>query len=295
MCNRWPFPIRMAETDQKLFPMIFTDLDGSLLDHHTYDYAPAMPVLEQLRRNGIPVIPCTSKTRAEVEQLRRDLASHDPYVVENGAGIFLPTVASGAEIETVECLDANLPRTHWLSILDQLKSAFPDEFESFTDMGIDGIMASTGLDRAAATRASRRDFSEPVAWHGAPERKADFIRALQDRGANVLQGGRFLSVGAACDKGTALERLQSEYQRQRPLQQVVSLAIGDSDNDRAMLDAADYALIIRSPVHSPPLLKRTTGMLITDATGPQGWADGVMHWLQQIGYHLEPEQKHTPA
>jgi predicted mannosyl-3-phosphoglycerate phosphatase (HAD superfamily) len=51
--------------------LIFTDLDGSLLDHHTYSFAPAANYLDRLETQGIPVIPITSKTRAEVLVLRR--------------------------------------------------------------------------------------------------------------------------------------------------------------------------------------------------------------------------------
>ena len=42
--------------------LIFTDLDGSLLDHHSYSFAPAVPLLAELDALGIPVIPITGKT-----------------------------------------------------------------------------------------------------------------------------------------------------------------------------------------------------------------------------------------
>ncbi|WP_340638223.1 hypothetical protein [Salinicola tamaricis] len=54
--------------------LVFTDLDGSLLDHHSYDWQPAAPWLERLAAAGVPVIPTTSKTRAELLALRRELA-----------------------------------------------------------------------------------------------------------------------------------------------------------------------------------------------------------------------------
>ena len=54
--------------DQQL--LVFTDLDGSLLDHHSYSYQAALPRLQQLEQLGVPVIPATSKTRAEIVHLR---------------------------------------------------------------------------------------------------------------------------------------------------------------------------------------------------------------------------------
>ncbi|MFQ5696467.1 MAG: mannosyl-3-phosphoglycerate phosphatase, partial [Terriglobia bacterium] len=46
--------------------IVFTDLDATLLDHQTYSWAAAEPALRRLRLLGIPLVFCTSKTRAEV-------------------------------------------------------------------------------------------------------------------------------------------------------------------------------------------------------------------------------------
>ena len=63
--------------------VVFTDLDGSFLDHSTYDYTPALPAVTRLAALGIPIIPVTSKTLAEIEAL--DLPFGDgPKVAENG-------------------------------------------------------------------------------------------------------------------------------------------------------------------------------------------------------------------
>ena len=45
--------------------VVFTDLDGTLMDHDSYDVAPAKPALDALAARSIPVVPVTSKTRAE--------------------------------------------------------------------------------------------------------------------------------------------------------------------------------------------------------------------------------------
>lgn len=58
--------------DAALTPrLLFTDLDGSLLDHHSYDWQPARAWLKRLKQLGVPVIPVTSKTRSEIVPLRR--------------------------------------------------------------------------------------------------------------------------------------------------------------------------------------------------------------------------------
>ena len=71
-------------------PLVFTDLDGSLLDHHSYSFDAARSTLERLDELGIPVIPVTSKTRAEIKQIRDALGNKHPFVAENGAAVFIP-------------------------------------------------------------------------------------------------------------------------------------------------------------------------------------------------------------
>ena len=69
--------------------IIFTDLDGTLLDEE-YSFAPAERALERIKQDGIPLVVVTSKTRAEVEHIRSRLKNTDPFITENGGGIFIP-------------------------------------------------------------------------------------------------------------------------------------------------------------------------------------------------------------
>ena len=70
--------------------LIYTDMDGTLLDHDTYRHDPVDPLLEVLASKAIPVIPCTSKTFAEVIDIRRELNNSHPFIVENGSAVYIP-------------------------------------------------------------------------------------------------------------------------------------------------------------------------------------------------------------
>lgn len=268
--------------------LVFSDLDGSLLDHHDYSFQAALPALDALRQRGIPLIFCSSKTRAEIEPLRARLGNCDPFIVENGAAVFIPRGSLGQT--PPDCRSEGdfrvrefaPPRQRWLAELGRLQSGFAAQFTHFQAMGVDGVMAATGLDREAAARALQRDYSEPVLWQGSAERREAFVSALAAAGATVLQGGRFLSVAGDCDKGLALRWLRDCYQRQNPARDVHDLAIGDSANDRAMLESARHALVIRSPVHGFPPLQRRDNTRYSQDFGPAGWAEGVLDWLQRL-------------
>lgn len=261
--------------------LIFTDLDGSLLDHHHYRHDEAESTLVELSKRDIPVIPVSSKTRSEIERLQQTLHNPHPFICENGALICIP-VGYFAE-QPADTIRAGAywlksfvaPRQYWLNLINTLKSEFAGDFTSFADAGIDGIIKLTGLDVHSAARAAHREYGEAIAWHGSPARQKLFISALQQAGACVLQGGRFLHVSGDCDKGGALQWLMQQYQYFYPNKQWQSLAIGDSDNDIAMLTQADMALLIPSPVHGLPALKPHPFLFVAPYPGPRGWAAGV--------------------
>jgi mannosyl-3-phosphoglycerate phosphatase len=265
--------------------LVFSDLDGSLLDHHTYSYLDAQPQLHMLEHRGIPVIPATSKTRVEVEFLRAQLGNAEPFIAENGAAVFIPQGYFDSQPDdTVErdgywVRELSASRDKWLDLLAELLEQFPQEYDYFSRAGTAGIMRMTNLPQERAMEANQREYSEPVKWLGGEERKAEFIACLQSRGACVQRGGRFLAVSGDCDKGRALTWLRHVYRESKPGSLWHDLAIGDGDNDRAMLEAAETALVVRSPVHDYPRLSRSDGVIYSTDYGPAGWAEGVAHWL----------------
>ncbi len=274
-------------TGQTHNTLIFTDMDGTLLDHNTYDFSPAAPMLAILKDAHIPVIPSTSKTKAEMLKLREALGNTDPFIVENGAAVYIPKSAlpltpSDTYSEGDFWVKTFVPpRARWQRLTQELKAQFPDCFKTFTEVGVDGIQAMTGLSRDDAELSSQREYGEPVQWTGSHMERQAFIEAINQADGQVLVGGRFMHISGFCDKGLALTWLTKEYQRQLS-QTFRTIAIGDSQNDAAMLDAAKDALIIRSPSHSPPALKRIHGITVTQAYGPSGWVEGLQQLLPEI-------------
>lgn len=274
----------------EVFPLIFTDLDGSLLDHYTYSWAPAKAVLSRLKKRSIPVIPTTSKTAAELLELRAAIDLDSPFIVENGAAVCLPReqgelwkdVASREVVEKNDYLIHSLarPRAHWLQMLDEIREDYPGSFEGFATMSLERIIELTSLEREGATKALDREYGEPVHWSGNEGEKASFISCLSGKGARVLEGGRFLHIGDHVDKGMALGWLADCFKRRYPHRQVVTVALGDGNNDVDMLERADYAVIIRSPVHDPPAVKRQD-TIVTEQLGPAGWAEAVQGLLDR--------------
>lgn len=266
-------------------PLIITDLDGTLLDHYTYTQVPVAGLLHLLAEKKIPVIPNTSKTRAEIIELQGSMPGDDPFIVENGAAVYLPKNTFSAKQEGFRergnywCMEFARPRDHWLEVLDQLPVSMAESFESFSAMTSAKIVEITGLSEGDARRARQREYGEPIQWLGNAAEKAAFCSALENLGGTVLQGGRFLHLGDKVNKGKAMQWLKHCYERCFPEKIFTTIALGDSLNDIDMLECADYAVVVGSPAHPPPQLQRTKNVLRVTEQGPAGWNKAVRQLL----------------
>ena len=265
--------------------LIFTDLDGSLLDHNNYSCAYAQDLLTTLEQHNIPVIFTSSKTFAEINALQTELANAHPFISENGNGVYVPVDYFSFQPDASHRQGdfwvhaASKPRDHWLSLLTEAKSYFKRQFICFSELSDNDIAAITGLSPQAARQASQRQFSEPVIWQGSAESKQVFINWLSERGATVLQGGRFLQVSDCNDKGSAMQWLANVYQCELASRSVSTLAVGDSHNDIAMLENADKAVVIHNPDTATIELQRTDNVFRTCHSASRGWVEGVTHFL----------------
>lgn len=268
--------------------MVVTDLDGSLLDHDDYSYGPANPVLQVLEDMRIPVVLASSKTRAEMLELRRELGNEHPFIVENGAAICIPQgyfikQPAGTELcEGYWLRELAPPRTHWKPALDALRKTLPGCFIDFATAGTAGIVEMTGLSSEKAALANQREYSEPVRWDGTERELQVFLTDLSAAGARVLKGGRFYSVSGDCDKGQALVWLREQYALAAKASAVYDLAVGDGENDVPMLEVARHALQIPARGRDLPRLERVDGVILGQGYGPEAWSVGVQEWLRGL-------------
>ncbi len=268
--------------------LVVTDLDGTLLDHDTYSYEPALPALRRLQQANVPLILNTSKTLAEVESLQHELGlSHLPCIVENGSAVCFPM---RSEIDNHELITlARRPvrlfgqsRGNILSVLHDLRSQQAYKFEGFADWTVRKLISLTGLGAEQATLAMDRHFSEPILWRDREERFQFFVQDLAQHGLICLRGGRFIHVLGQCNKGQSALWLKQFYSTQSG-QAIALMALGDGDNDVAMLEIADYPVIIRSPAHPAPQLGRALHEpMVSEALGPAGWNAAVMARLDTL-------------
>lgn len=255
--------------------IVFSDLDGTLLDRTTYSYERSLASVEMLRRSRIPLLLCSSKTRAEMEPLRRELGVTDPFIVENGSAILIPkgyfSFDVGKEMEGAIRVEL-APR---LEAFERRARAALDSagvrYATFAEMSADEISNDSGLPLEQAARARRREYTLTLKFPSEADLQAG-RHALSGSGLTCFSGGRYLTVGDGGNKGTAVTELTSRFAR--AFGTVVSYALGDSENDIAMFRAVDVPIIVQ---HSEG---RWTEVGLDNVrripfVGPEGFARGV--------------------
>lgn len=241
-------------------PIVFTDLDGTLLEDDGALSPEGREALGALRRNGVPVIPLTSKTRRELVRWLGLLDSGGAGAFENGAGILF-----GSECEI---LPGAVAARDLRPVLDALRRQTGLPLSSFEEIPDAAMARLTGLSPGECAAAREREYDLPfVAPEDAAERLA---RAPLPPGLRVTLGGRFWHLSGAHDKADALRLLVARLGGDE------TVGLGDAPTDACFLRIVDRAVVVpgRSGVDAA-LAAAVPGAITAPAPAGAGWAAAV--------------------
>jgi len=259
--------------------VIFSDLDGTFLDHNSYSFGDALPAFHDCLSGGVPVVFCSSKTRAEMAPLLRKLECPDPFIAENGGAIFVPPSyfpfgGSGA-------IRLGAPYATLTSALDTVSRNLGIPICAFHQMTPSQIAAETGLTEREAKLAGTREFDEPFRFPDTATPDVDrFLKAVELRGRlRWTKGGRFHHLLGHAGKRPAVSILAALYRRWNPAVRIVGL--GDSINDIGLLSAIDVAILVQKPNgrYDPTVVQALPGVQRSPLPGPRGWNVSVSSLL----------------
>ena len=268
-------------------PIIFTDLDGTLLDEH-YSFQPAHVALDLIQKNKIPLIIVSSKTRAEIEHYRRLFDNHDPFVSENGGGVFIPDHYFETKLKYANYYQTSEAHYNVIklgaryaylrkTIKNMQKKGFP--IKGFGDMSAEEVAQATGLTLDQAEMAKQRDFDEPFFYTGRKTEIESLFHSIRAKGFNVTKGRIYHLLGKS-NKGKAISILIDLFNQKYGA--ISSVGIGDSPNDKEMLDTVDIPVIVQKPdgtyddsIAVPKLIK-------AKGIGPSGWNNAMISLISKL-------------
>ncbi len=261
--------------------IIFTDLDGTLLDHDSYSYDAAKPALDYIRIHSIPLIFTSSKTAIEIEELCKQTDFYHPYIAENGGLLAIPENYF-SEQETTKKYKKTIigkTRTEINLVLNNLTDSY--KFKSFNDMTTEELITHTGLNQSQARYANQRDSTEPLLWLDETTKLTSFTTELKKHDLRLVSGGRFHHVMGKHDKATTMSILLNKFATYWNTK-IISIALGDSPNDLEMIQNADHGVIIPNPNAPKMCAGKHVNLSYAEKSGPQGWNDSLLALLKEL-------------
>ena len=259
--------------------LIFTDLDGTLLNHEDYSYKDAIPALEIIKKKKIPLIVVSSKTRAEIQNLLNELGFDEPFIVENGAAVFFPErykkyLKDCEEKENYCVIKLGEDYAYIRSIFSKLKRKFP--VKGFGDITVEEVAKLTGLSIEKAKLAKQREYTEPFIIENIAL-LPDLEKEAEKYNLKITKGGRFFHlIGKNQDKGKAVRETEKVYMS--IYRDIKTVGLGDSKNDIPMLKAVDIPVLIRKSHGSYENLK-INNLVKSTYPGSKGWNEIILKIL----------------
>lgn len=260
--------------------LIVSDLDGTLLDHHTYSWEAASGWLDVFRQRNIPLVLCSNKSAAETIAWQKELGIiGQAFIAEDGAVIQLDARWTGSD--SFPRRIAGVRHDELMGQLNNLRNRYGFKFTCFADVDINTLSEWTGLTHKQAALARLREASEAFIWRDSQEKFSAFAERIAELGLMLVQGGRFWHImGVQGDKGQALRWLYQQYQ-QNEGKTYSTIGLGDGPNDATLLDNVDYAVVVKGYNREPVILRNDNPARVYHSLhyGPQGWKEGVDYFI----------------
>ena len=225
--------------------VVYSDLDGILLDPETYSCGPVESGIRTLEELGHPLVLCSSKTRAELEYWRRQLHNNEPFIVENGGAVYIPRDyfpfrPEGAKIrDGYEVIEFGARYRELVETLRRASAVAECATVGFHQMSVAEICISTMLPVRHAELAKRREYDEPFAIVGSGVRR--LLSTIRLFGKEWRQGERFYHITGGNDKTSAIRLLTALFAR----------ALGESVQERVVTTFTGWQDAIHEMVAEP--------------------------------------------
>ncbi len=264
--------------------IIFSDLDGTLLDYNTYSFSEAMPALNYINQKRIPIILASSKTHKEMVGIQRKMGIEEyPFIIENGSAFYtsknyFPDLSGGDFFESYTQLCLGKTYTEIRDVLNKISHEQNYKIAGFHNTDKKEIIKRTNLSPEAVEYAVQREFSIPLFYDNKAEKI--LLKEIDKYEMQILYGGRFMHLLGKTDKGKAMEIIVKNFKEKINDVEIKTIAIGDTLNDVSMLQKADHKILVKKHDGKYDSRIQIENLVFSPYIGPKGWNYSILKILE---------------
>ena len=261
--------------------LIFTDLDGSLLDRDTFKFDTIKNYVKSLVNDGIIIIPNSSKTEKEIEKFNRDLGVALPYISENGSAI-----------HGLNIINKNFPNKIILSrekeeILEIFKSKIPEQLKNkcIQILKINKKQQEKifGQKDSNLKDALDRKYTLPFLFKGDKKDKNKLLKILNSCSLTFQEGGRVSNLCDNTNKVKSMNRVVKILKKTED--KIKTIAVGDNYNDLDMLKNCDLPCLVFNDQFKLDQID-IDNLIFSNKPSPEGWADVIKIALDKLNFNV---------
>lgn len=258
--------------------IIFTDLDGTLLDTKTFKFDQISQYVKYLISIGVMIIPNSSKTEDEILDFIDELGVNLSFISENGSAI-----------HNLDLINKNLPKKIILSrnkdeifkiFKEKISLKYQSKLQLISNLSLNEKLEIFGLPRSKLDLSMNRNYTIPLKFLGNIEDKENIINNLMKIGLRIQEGGRIMNLGDNITKGTAMTKtlhlIKSNFKKD-----VKTIGVGDNFNDLEMIKKSDFPCLVKSDNFEYKNLN-INNLIISNKPSPMGWADVIKIVMEKI-------------
>ena len=258
--------------------LIFTDLDGSLLNRETFEFFQIKPFLKKLLSYDIFIIPNSSKTAKEIINFNDELGEKLPFIAENGSAIY-----------SLNLINSNFPEKINLSrelseIIEIFNKKVPLSLKSkctfLKDLKKKQQSEILGLPVDKIKYAINRDYTLPLKFEGSKNQKEKLQRCLQSIGLTLQEGGRIINLCDKVSKSDAMNKVIKVFKKINN-EKMITVAVGDNYNDLDMLRNSDFPCLVFNDKFTLEKIN-INNCIVSKKPAPEGWEEIVKIALDKI-------------
>jgi mannosyl-3-phosphoglycerate phosphatase len=262
--------------------LVFTGLDGALINSDPDGLQEILPALELLRSRNIPLVASSMRTAADVLPLLKSLDLADPFIVENGGAIYIPDGMLKVEfkhhkrVENYRVIEMGGKRQEILRKLAKLRRDHQFSVTGYSELDPRQAADLGEIGTEAFEAAHAREYSEPILFEGTGEDLQRFQNEIEKQQLRLARYGQAYLVTGDHDEGSAVRLIMQLFREQDPERPVVSVGLGDSELSSPMLHAVDIPILVRRSDGKFDERVGRYGMKFTRNSGPVGWNQAVI-------------------